>query len=279
MKFEDSTSALSTFNRLRPVGLIWMFVAVLAASSLGAAATASAAVIPAPPTFAQFHETTTSPSPSLFAYLDNGGRSDAELVTAPGGNIGAAIPVVFNYLAVTGTLPPDLAGDQAATLSMTSSTLSPANTFASGLIGQQLVDGSGSLSNTITITRDAQAAEGTGTRTNLLTVTFTAQLLGAMGGATPQLSADTTLGFTVNYSSDFLTFSNGSHNFSLTFSSWSPGLSLSTLEDNYFANATAAGAGTFAAGATVIPEPSTLILALGSFSALCMRRRSTKNRR
>src|SRR5262249_18503887 len=118
----------------------------------------------------------------------------------------------------------------------------------------------------IQIIRTAPAAEGSGSRTNLLTVTFTSQLTGILDGRTPQLSANTSLGFTVNYTSDFLTFPNGEKDFSLTFSSWASaadgnGLELTTLLTSWnFASATAAGAGTFS-GTAIVPEPATLTMA------------------
>ncbi len=158
-------------------------------------------------------------------------------------------------------------------LTLTSSTLSPVVTGFGGLVGDQQITGNGSLSDQLTITRNTPAAEGTGTRTDLLTMTFTAQLLGALGSS-PQLSGDTSLSYTVNFASDFLTFPNGEHDFSMTFSSWDSGLQLSNqhLGDStsqYYQAAAAAGAGTFAANTVAIPEPSTLVLGfVGALSLL-----------
>ena len=152
-----------------------------------------------------------------------------------------------------------------------------------------MFDNSGSLPNAIIITRDTPAAEGFGTRTNLLTVTFTnSTLLGIVGSSAPQMSADTATGggVTVNYSSDFLTFPNGEHNFSLTFSSWTSvlqqgltsGLNVAGTSPNlFFTSATAAGTGTFGGNAVAVPEPSTLALGglgLVALVGLARRRRS-----
>jgi len=220
-------------------------------------------------TFAQFSE--ASPGGNLFKYVDNGAGNDAQFGTSTGGALGAAIPVNFTYLTVAGSLPGDLIGNQAATLSMTSSTKDAASVLG-GVVGlQNFGANAGSLSNSISITRNTPAAEGTGTRTNLLTVTFTAQLLGAINGRTPQVSADTGLSYTVNYTSDFLTFDNNAgRDFSLTFSSWTNtgnGNGLALAASNFFQSATASGTGTFD-GAAIVPEPAALVLGLLGAAAI-----------
>jgi hypothetical protein len=211
--------------------------------------------------FAQFAE--ANPGGNLFSYLDN--STEAQFGTSTGGPLGATVPVNFTYLTVGGSLPADLLGNQNATLSMTSSTKG-ATTLLGGIVGNQMLTGAGTLSDTITITRNLPAAEGNNTRTNLLTLTFTGQLLGVINGRTPQLSSDTGLGaaFTVTYSSDFLTFNNSAEkDFSLTFSSWTntgDGNGLAQdLISGFFASANASGAGTFDGTATV-PEPATWLL-------------------
>jgi hypothetical protein len=221
--------------------------------------------------FAQFSE--TSPGGNLFKYVDNGAGQDSQFGTSTGGALGAAIPINFTFLTVGGTLPADLMGNQAATLSMTSSSKSSVATFG-GLFGTQQITGGGAVSDSISITRNTPAAEGTGTRTNLLTVTFTGQLLGALNGKTPQLSSDTGLGFTLSYTSDFLTFDNNAKDFSMTFSSWTSLLDSGGLEtalSGFFNSATASGAGTFDGGTTAVPEPSTwLLAAMGLMTVLAV---------
>lgn len=229
-------------------------------------------------TFAQFSE--AGAGGNLFAYLDNGPGNNSQFGT-DNGTFGSAIPVNFTYLTVGGSLPADLTGNQGATLSMTSTTTSTVSTTAIPALGvtiggQQFPQ---ILSDTISITRDMPAAEGTGTKTNLLTVTFSAQLIGSMGGRTPQYSADTGLNFTVNYSSDFLTFNDTAEkDFSLTFSSWTNvvgggGLALNDI-DNFFVAATASGTGTFDATATAVPEPAAWLLgAIGLLSMVVIGKR------
>jgi hypothetical protein len=242
----------------------WLTAAVLATSAAMPTLVAQASQI----TFAQFSE--ASPGGNLFKYVDNGTGNDAQFGTSTGGAVGAAIPVNFTYLTVVGSLPADLIGNQAATLSMTSSTTTAASVLG-GVVGLQNFGGGGTLSNSISIIRNTPAAEGTGARTNLLTVTFTAQLLGAINGRTPQFSGDTGLGFTVNYTSDFLTFDNQLvKDFSLTFSSWTNvgnGNGLALAASNFFQSATASGTGTFDASATV-PEPTALVLGLLGAAAI-----------
>jgi len=223
-----------------------------------------------PTTFAQFHQSATNINVNVFGYLNNGAKSDAELVSYPSGVSGGALPVVFNYLSVAGSLPADLSGNQDATLTLTSSTLTAAQTAFGGLVGQQDITGLGLLANELKITRTTPALEGTGSNTNLLTMTFTGQIIGAIGGGSPQLSGDTALLMTVTYTSDFLTFGNGERQFSLTFTSWgnTPVTNGLQVAAPYFANATANGTGTFAAEATAIPEPGTIILGAVGLSAL-----------
>jgi hypothetical protein len=254
-------------------------LAVLLAASCVATASAG------PLTFAQFHEANGNANANLFAYINNTGNAtgDVELVTMPGSTVGGAIPVTFNFLQVGGSLPADLQGNQAATLTMTSSSKQAVQTAFSNTVGNETFDASGALSDVLAITRNTAAAEGNGSRTNLLTMTFTGQLLGFIGGANPSLSGDTALSATVTFTSDFLTFDNGEKNFSLTFSSWGDprlGNGLQLAFSNLFQSflpATAAGAGTFAANVVATPEPSTIALAaIGCIALATFRRRRAK---
>jgi hypothetical protein len=246
---------------------------------IGAAPAARAAILPV--TFAQAMESSDTANPNIFAYNNNGMGSDAELGTSLGGALGVAVPINFTFLAGAGSLPMDLTGVQDATISMTSSTLSTATTAFGGTFADQPITGGGSVIDTIKITRTSAAGEGAGSRMNLLTVTFTGNLDGAIGGTTPSLNADSGLGNTVIYSSDFLSFAQSTEeDFNLAFSSWDPlvtppsGLGINS--DNYFNSATAAGTGTFdfAGAATVIPEPGALpALILGGLVLMAGRRR------
>jgi len=246
---------------------------------IGAAPVARAALTPV--TFAQAMETSDTANPNIFAYNNNGVGSDAELGTSIGGALGVAVPISFTFLAGAGLLPADLTGIQDATISMTSSTLSTATTAFGGTFADQPITGLGSVVDTIKIIRTSSANEGAGSRTNLLTVTFTGNLDGAVGGTTPSLNANSALGDTVTYSSDFLSFAQSTQqDFNLAFSSWDPLVTppsgLGINPDNYFNSATAAAAGTFdfAGSATVIPEPAMLqTLVLGGLVVLAGRSR------
>ena len=248
--------------------------AAAAAILVGLAPSARASLI----TFAQFQEAANAPA-NPFSYIDNGVGHDAQLV-------GPAIPVSFQYLSLTG-LPADLVGNQLATLNLTSSTTKTVTAvpLGGGTVAQQLIDGSGTLTDVLSFTRNTPAAEGLGSRTNLLTVTFTADVLGMIGGD-PALSGDTALGSTISYSSDFLDFSaTTQRDFSLVFSSWinnggGNGLSINDV-DNYFNSASAAATGTFDADSMpgpFIPEPATLSLAAVGLAGLLVGYRRTRRR-
>jgi hypothetical protein len=243
------------------------------------AATANAAVMPV--TFAQAIESSANTNSNVFAYNNNGAGGDAEFGTSlSGGPIGAAVPISFSFLPTVGTLPSDITGIQDATISMTSSTTSAATTAFGGTFADQPITGGGTVTDTIKITRSTPAAEGAGSKTNLLTVTFTGHLYGAVGGPTPTLSADTGLGDTVTYTSDFMSFAPSTQqDFNLALSSWDPLVTpptgLAVNSDGYFNSATAAGAATFdfqESGAP-IPEPTSLgVLGLGGLLLLSGRR-------
>lgn len=233
--------------------------------------------------FAQFTEGNFSgpnsgiPAGNLFGY-DDIAAGNAEFGTYTGTAVGDPIPANFFFLNLPG-LPSDLQGLQNAMMTMTSSTTAPVVTGFGGTVGSQFINGAGQLQNVIHFTRNAPAAEGNGARTNLLTITFTAQLSGTLGGQTASLTADTLTGYSINYSSDFLSFSpNGQANFNLAFTSWQnaglttiTSVSPLTIDDTTqnFNLALSAGAGSFAGVPSVsIPEPSSLLLALVGLGAL-----------
>lgn len=237
---------------------------------LGMGSAAKAAAVPV--TFAQVIESSLATNPNAFSYVNSGTLSGGSTLTA------TSVPVSFTFENVLGTLPTDLTGVQTALLTLTSSSTSVASTGFGGVVANQ----SFPTTDTLTITRTTPAAEGNNAKTNLLTVTFSgANLMGYIGGTTPELSADTLLGGTVTYSSDFVNFNSGTQNdFSLAFSSWDPTGSTTGLgiaSDGYYNSATAAAAGTFdnLGSSTVIPEPSGLYTELAGgllLFAFCGRR-------
>jgi hypothetical protein len=266
--------------------------AFLFAFSALACFAASVPDVRATTTFAQFSERSVAgsvfPPGDLFGYYDVATKS-AEFGTYLNTGVGDPIPANFTFLnlaALVGLpVPADLQGIQDATMTMTSSTTAPVVTGFGGTVGSQLINGGGQLQNVIHFTRDTAAAEGSGSRTNLLTVTFTAQLSGTLGGQTAALTADDRAGYTINYSSDFLTFpSKPEANFALAFSSWvyapftqfvgPQPLTIDEATQNFFSSP-AAGAGTFAGGVLglSIPEPNSFALALAGLPILGLVRR------
>jgi hypothetical protein len=260
----------SGYNRTIGLTRRWRtaILAVAAGALLALPAGVSASVV----TFAQFEENTGSSDANLFSYLDNGAAGDAEIT-------GESIPVTFTYLSQTG-LPPDLQGPQAATLTITASTIGAESSFGGGVFGQTF-DQSGALNDVLTITRDTPAVEGNGSRTDLLTADFTAVLYGPLGFTIPNLVASTNGMLTLSYSSDFLNFgSDATADFNLAFSSWTTTSDGNGLEaspsDSYFATATAAAAGTFdvdSGSITIVPEPAGLAIAMLALCPMLLRRR------
>jgi hypothetical protein len=255
---------------------VWIMPAGLLAGLFGLAPHAHADVVPV--TFAQVTESSSNPNANVFAYLDNGKASsgDAELGTDVGGVFGA--PVAANFTFLLSGLPADLQGVQDATISLTASTVTPVVDGTDG--HEQDFTGLGQYTDVLSITRDTPAAEGNGSRTNLLTMTFTGELEGRIAGTTPTLSGNTSLGDTVTYTSDFVSFaSSAEQDFNLAFSSWNPDLALSS--DGYFKNATAAGTGTFDFGAASVgtPEPAALPWFVVGLALVMTRVRRPANRR
>ncbi len=246
---------------------------------------ASAALNPV--TFAQVTESGSLSDPNVFAYLDNGATLGAELGTDVAGVFGAAVAADFTYMAGAGTLPADLQGVQNATISMTSSTKSPITLYGDGTASEKIT-GAGQVVDVIKITRSTAAAEGTGTKTNLLTMTFTGKLRGDIGGDTPNISGNTSLGDTVVFSSDFLSFANATtEDYNLAFSSWGqpnpPPFGLQpSATDSFYSTASSASAGTFDFGvlAVSVPEPTLLpLIGAAGLGLLSRRTRRGSSRR
>jgi hypothetical protein len=239
----------------------WLKPVLGAAVLIASAQAVHAATVPV--TFAQAVESSANVDANAFSYIDNGAGS-AVLGTSGGGPIGSPIPVNFTFESGAGILPADLTGIQNATVTMTSSTAAPAQTAFGGTLAEQPITG---LVNTIKFTRTTPAlpGEGSGTETNLLTITFTGMLSGAVGGTTPSLEADTSVGNTVVYSSDFISFAQATQqDFGIAFSSWDPLVTpptgLGVNADGNFNSATAAAAATFdfQSNSSGIPEPGAM---------------------
>ncbi len=225
--------------------------------------------------FAQFTEGNVAnsqppiPLGNLFGY-DGSTAGNVAFGTYNGNALGDPIPANF-FLNMPG-LPSDLQGLQDATMTMTVSTTAPVVTGFGGTVGSQLINGGGQLQDVIHFTRNTPAAEGNGAHINLLTITFTAQLSGTLGGNTASLTADTLTGYSISYSSDFLSFSpNSGANFNIALTSWqTPFSALTTIAPlsiddatQNFNIATAAGAGSFAGVPSIsIPEPGSFVLAM-----------------
>ncbi len=182
------------------------------------------------------------------------------------GGVGG-VPIYFTYQNVSG-LTMGLRGPQRAHLVVTSTTGSGATNVG---INLQPIDGT----TTIQVIRDSPMDIGNGPKANLLTVNFTGiganypMIAGVEGGNSANLQASTP-NQAVSYTSDFLDFSNpGSFdklNAALSFSSVSPGISISPVNSTEAATSTflqdftAAGSGTFASN----PAPLYLGPAAGS---------------
>jgi hypothetical protein len=250
---------------------------------LGAAIAAPAA----PVTFAQFQEAPGTPSANLFSYL-SAVLDPPSPVTGPSAvlqNNGPSIPVIFTFNSIPG-LPADLQGPQMALLTLTSATNATIQPGFGGTLYSELFNSA--ASDTLTITRVAPAGEGANTKTNLLTLSYTGDLFAAPGGSTAVLTGQSALGFTVNYSSDFLNFgSAGPSDYSVNFTSWTSAdggpVEVPPSPDlpGFFANATAAATGSFDAAvfpSTGFPEPGTLgVVALTGAAAVLRRRRPKTN--
>jgi len=211
--------------------------------------------------FANYNQKTDDP----YTYTDH--TTYATFATSP-------FLANFNYTNIVG-LPADLSGTQDATVTLTSQTKTSINpVVGANVVGRsndQYFDGTGltTITQTLTITRTTPAAEGSGTRTNLLSVVFTGDLAGRNGGFTASFAGDTILGDTVQFTSDFLDFSNQTQDdlsIELTLLT-----ALTQNADHNFNNFRGSGTGSFAGNPapTVqgLPEPSTL--ALGCVGVLC----------
>jgi hypothetical protein len=252
-------------SKIKTVSAIYLCAAAVAA--LLGSTPAHAAVV----TFAHYEEALSTSGASLFTYTETGtsGSGGTAKLTA------VSVPVTFSFESLPG-LPADLQGPQAATLTLTTSTGAPVTNATAPAVSQEPFNLVGS--DTLTITRNTAAGEGTGPKTNLLTMTFTGTLNAQDGGGTAQLTGQTALGFAVNYSSNFLTFTNPTvQDYSLNFTSWITTADNGAVEfdsvSNFFKTATAAGTGSFDTNVVAVPEPISAALILSSLGLLSRRRR------
>lgn len=178
--------------------------------------------------------------------------TSASFQTIPNGT-----PVFFTFQNV-GNLPAELQGPQFATVTITATTT------------VQAIQNPGTPPRdvqpfdqtfTIRVIRDTAATSGTGTRRNLLTAVVTPDGTSRASIAGDDLSdaaafSASSLQQNVVYTSDFLGFlPTGNRNFSLSFSSLIPALSIGP--GGFLNSFTAAGTGTFASNPAPVFNPPT----------------------
>ena len=191
-------------------------------------------------TFAQFDESTNA-NTQPFTFTNSG----------PGSTFSGTVQGNFQFL-IAG-LP---TAPQAATITLTSTAVSPATTFGPFL--SQPIEGA---TDTLTFTRVSDNA-------NLLSVTFTGNLTGFDGDVSATLSSNTLSGDSLTYTSAFLDFSGTtSRSMGLNVAGINPAF---TQNDNGFLdNFTADLTGGFSSSPApaVVPEPASVVV-FGSLGAV-----------
>lgn len=206
-------------------------VAALALAGLMATAPRAQA---APVTFATFNQVNTSVNPLSFTNNTSSGTLSYD----------SAVPINFNFTSqsglstVTHQAIVQIAGvtNQAAT----------GGGALGALINQQLTG-----PNIILITDSA-------TGKNLLTVSFTGAISGHQGANNAQFAGDQSIGDTVTFSSDFLTFAPGQNSFTMSLGNLSPttlSIGAGGLLNSFLANMT----GQFTAGLGAVPAPASVV--------------------
>jgi hypothetical protein len=167
----------------------------------------------------------------------------------PGASFSGTAPVDFQFYNAPGAP----AGGQAATLTLTSTAVTPAS--AIGRLLEQPVDGP---SNVMKFTRNSDSK-------NLLTVTFRGEIYGTSGARPAGFSADTAVGDLVTFTSDFLSFNGStSRDFLINLPSVTPVLSLDC--DGFLRNFCSDIHGMLPADhLSAVPESGSLALLAGGF--------------
>jgi len=205
----------------------------IAAASLGLMAAALVPAIAGP--FATFNQTGINPTP--FVFTNTGATSSFTLVTA-------VIPVDFTYSVANGYGP---TGVNIPAVMSFSATVSGTGFDFGGIAVQ------GMTLNSLVITADVPS----GGFSNLLTVNGNGILDGIYGGTTASMAGDTSVGQTVNYTSDFLNFAgNNAYNLAFVLKNTTP---LKLAGNSYLKTFKASGTGNFSSDEQSfgVPEPST----------------------
>lgn len=207
-------------------------------------------------TFAQFKQ--QNPNVKPFEYSSNGTFHTTS----------TALPVFFNY-GVKNKYDDTLnggvfGGNIKATMNMTA--VKNGNTSVQGtFLAQNLKTLVMTFTlNTAALTSPqlaALASAGLTGKKNLLTVTGTSLLSGPTGSQIPSMSADTMTGYTITYSSDFMSFPSTivSKDYNLSFSGANPKLGLN--KSKQLSGFLASGTGTF--DYSTVPEGNSLLFLLG----------------
>ena len=177
---------------------------------------------------------------------------------ATSGSISASAPVTFNFTATTGLGT----ADRPATLTISTtggaSTATPAS-----LVGSN-------QDQPITALTTLSLIENS-TGKNLLTMTFTGDLVGKTGAASAQISGSDSTGNTVNFTSDYLTFTPPGNSYGLSLASMNPTLAIGA--GGFLSSFLADIDGQFSGSAAAVPEPAVLgMVAVASLMALRRRR-------
>jgi hypothetical protein len=212
--------------------------AVVLAAVLGLAYSAGASAY----NFAVFNETSAN---KPFSLTNN--------VTSASLGYSSATPVSFDFTAPTGLST----ADRLATLTITTNASATPATTSGGLISEAI-----SPAVTFTFTENS-------TGKNLLTATISGLLEGTANGPSASLTGAASLGDTVTFTSDYLTFNTpGGNSAAMSLSGVNPALSIGA---GGFLNSFVADlSGSFVASA--VPEPGTIALVLCA-GLLTIRRR------
>jgi len=229
----DSRVKTGTFRGLR----LWL-AAPLVVAALAVSAPASAASVE----FANFNAPGVN---QPFHFTNNGGTSGTIAVSS--------MPITFNFTAASGLGT----SVHQAILTLSGTTFTPAGVL--GTLVDQRISGPAQLSIT-----------EVGTGKNLLSITsFTGDITGRLGGPNASLSGADTVGDTVTYTSDFLTFTQPGNSYNLALAGITPVLSIGpgNFLNTFAANIT----GQFSAMVLAVPAPSSVaMLGTGLVAAMVL---------